>query len=116
MPPRTIRRPRSVIIQGLFQLGYYLIWFIKWSLILSALFSTLASFNVIDTRNRLVWTIGDFLYRLTEPVLRPIRNVLPNFGNIDLSPLVAILLLQFIAIPILGTLENGIRFGVWSLV
>ena len=45
-------------------------------------------------RHRLVATVSDFLYRLTEPALRPIRNLMPNFGNIDLSPIVLILLLQ----------------------
>jgi YggT family protein len=54
------------------------------------------SFQVLDTRNRLVWQIGDFLYRLTEPALRPIRDRLPNLGGIDLSPLVLIVLLQFL--------------------
>jgi YggT family protein len=65
-----------------------------WAVILAAVFSMLASFGVLDTRNRLVWTIGDFLYRVTEPGLRPIRNLLPNFGNIDVSPVILILLLQ----------------------
>ena len=64
-----------------------------WLVILAAVFSTLVSFGVLDTRNRIVWTIGDFLYRITEPVLRPIRNRLPNFGGIDLSPLVVLLLI-----------------------
>ena len=62
--------------------------------IAAAVFSMLAGFGVVDTRNRLVWSIGDFLYRATEPALRPIRNFLPNFGSIDISPLVLLLLLQ----------------------
>jgi YggT family protein len=65
-----------------------------WAVILSAVFSILTSFGVLDTRNRVVWTIGDFLYRITEPALRPIRNLLPNFGGIDISPVILILLLQ----------------------
>jgi YggT family protein len=65
-----------------------------WAVILAAVFSTLVSFNVLDTRNRVVWTIGDFLYRITEPALRPIRNILPNFGGVDISPLILILLLE----------------------
>ena len=66
-----------------------------WSaVILAALFSMLAAFGVLDTRNRVVWSIGDFLYRITEPALRPIRNLLPSFGSIDISPLILILLLQ----------------------
>ncbi len=53
----------------------------------------LTSFGVLDTRNRIVWTINDFFYRITEPALRPIRNILPNFGGIDLSPWVLVVLL-----------------------
>ncbi len=65
-----------------------------WLVIIAAVFSLLLAFNVLDTRNRLVWTVGDFLHRVTEPMLAPIRRFLPNFGGIDLSPLVLILLLQ----------------------
>ena len=68
----------------------------RWAVILAAVFSMLVSFGVLDTRNRFVWTIGDFLYRITEPALRPIRRYLPTFGNIDFSPLVLIILLSLI--------------------
>ena len=104
------------MIPALFQLLNAIIGLFVWALILSAIFSTLASFGVLDTRNRLVWTIGDFLTRVTEPMLRPIRNVLPNFGNIDISPIVAILLLQYIARPLLATIFTGIVTGVWTLM
>ncbi len=78
-----------------------LFWFVDqllnlyiWAVIIMAISSTLVSFGVLDSRNRIVWTINDFLYRLTEPALRPIRNFLPNFGGIDISPIILILLLQ----------------------
>ncbi|HEX6956407.1 MAG TPA: YggT family protein [Ferrovibrio sp.] len=67
-----------------------------WLLIASAIMSWLVAFNVINTSNRLVYAIGDFLYRITEPALRPIRRILPNLGGIDISPVVLILLLVFI--------------------
>jgi YggT family protein len=66
-----------------------------WLLIASAVLSWLVQFGVVNNYNRVVVTIGDFLYRITEPVLRPIRNFLPNLGGLDLSPLVLILLLVF---------------------
>jgi YggT family protein len=72
-------------------LGFY-----KWVVIAAAVMNLLVNFQVLDTRNRLVWQIGDFLERITEPALRPIRNILPNLGGIDLSPLVLIVLLQFL--------------------
>jgi YggT family protein len=66
-----------------------------WILIASAVLSWLVAFNVVNTRNPIVHSIGDFLYRITEPALRPIRNFLPNLGGIDISPVILILLLLF---------------------
>lgn len=67
-----------------------------WLLIAMVVLSLLVSFNVVNTGNRIVYTIGDFLHRITEPALRPIRNILPNLGGIDISPMVLILALYFI--------------------
>jgi YggT family protein len=67
-----------------------------WLLILAAVMSWLISFSVINTRNRLVYTVADFLYRITEPALRPIRRYIPSLGGIDISPVVLILALWFI--------------------
>jgi YggT family protein len=67
-----------------------------WILIASVVLSWLVAFNVINTRNRVVYMIGDFLHRLTEPVLRPIRNVLPSMGGLDISPVILILALYFV--------------------
>ena len=58
--------------------------------------SWLVAFNVVNPRNQFVSMVGEFLYRITEPVLRPIRNVMPNLGGIDISPVILILLLLFI--------------------
>jgi len=59
-------------------------------LIIQAVMSWLIAFNVINTHNRFVYMVGDFLYRVTEPLLRPIRRILPDLGGIDLSPMVLI--------------------------
>jgi YggT family protein len=67
-----------------------------WLLIASVVLTWLVAFNVINTRNRFVYTVGDFLHRITEPALRPIRSVLPNLGGVDISPVVLILLLYFV--------------------
>ena len=67
-----------------------------WVVIASAILSWLVAFNVVNTNNRVVLTIGDMLYRVTEPALRPIRSILPNLGGIDISPVILILLLLFI--------------------
>ncbi len=67
-----------------------------WCLIVWVILSWLVAFNVVNTRNRFVAVVGDFLDRITEPVLRPIRRVLPNLGGIDISPILLILLIYFI--------------------
>ncbi|KIP97963.1 MULTISPECIES: YggT family protein [Rhizobium/Agrobacterium group] len=67
-----------------------------WVLILSAIFSWLYAFNVINSSNQFVSAIGSFLYNVTEPALRPIRRVLPNLGGIDISPIILLLLIFFI--------------------
>ncbi len=100
-----------IIIRNLFALLFVLLNLYKWALILSAIISTLISFGVLDTRNRFVWTIGDFLYKVTEPALRPIRSVLPSFGGVDLSPLIAILLIQYVVEPVLLQIEIAIIGG-----
>lgn len=58
--------------------------------------SWLVNFNVINRQNRFVNMIGEFLHKITEPVLAPIRRFLPNFGGLDISPIVLILLLLFL--------------------
>ncbi|HEV7324197.1 MAG TPA: YggT family protein [Bosea sp. (in: a-proteobacteria)] len=67
-----------------------------WLLIASAVLSWLIAFNVVNTRNQFVSTVWDFLYRITEPALRPIRNMLPNLGGIDISPIILLLVIFFI--------------------
>lgn len=62
----------------------------------SAILSWLVAFNVLNTSNQLVYTILDFLHRLTEPALRPIRRLLPDLGGIDISPVVLILFIIFL--------------------
>ncbi|GJE25275.1 YggT family protein [Methylobacterium organophilum] len=65
-------------------------------LVASAVLSWLVAFNVVNVRNPIVAQIGEFLYRVTEPALRPIRNLLPNLGGVDISPIILILLLLFV--------------------
>ncbi len=69
--------------------------------IVQVVLSWLVAFNVINTRNRFVYFVGDFLYRITEPTLKPIRRLLPTMGGIDLSPVVLILGLYFLRVLLL---------------
>ena len=78
-----------------------------WVVIIGAVLSWLVAFNVVNTSNRFVYTLGDFLSRITEPALRPIRNILPNLGGVDISPVVLILLLYF-AQMVLGNIHRAL--------
>lgn len=63
----------------------------QWVVIINVVFSWLVAFNVINTSNQFVYMVMDFTYRATEPLYRRIRQVLPNLGNIDLSPVIVLL-------------------------
>jgi YggT family protein len=99
------------VVTIIFNLLFLLIRFLSYAIFASAIVSTLLSFNVLDSRNRVVWSIADFLYRVTDPVLRPIRAVLPSFGGVDLSPWLALVLLQVVVAPLLFDLEQAIVLG-----
>ena len=67
-----------------------------WLLIASAILSWLIAFNVVNTRNQFVSAVAEFLYRITEPVLAPVRSIMPNLGGLDISPIILILLIMLI--------------------
>jgi YggT family protein len=67
-----------------------------WLLIAQAVLSWLLAFGVVNRYNRAVSTISDFLWRITEPLLAPIRRIIPDLGGIDISPVILILLLYFL--------------------
>ena len=98
------------MITILFEIINEILSLYKWAVILAAVFSMLIAFGVLDTRNRVVWTIGDFLYRITEPALRPIRNMLPSFGSIDISPIILIFVI-YLAQLVLARVYAAIAFG-----
>jgi YggT family protein len=68
-----------------------------WLLIAAAVLSWLIAFSVVNTRNQVVAMVGNMLYRLTEPLLRPIRTMLPHLGGIDISPVILILIILLLA-------------------
>ncbi|MBS7790072.1 YggT family protein [Roseococcus sp. SDR] len=84
-----------------------------WAILIAAVLSLLIGFNVLDTRNRLVWTISDFFYRVTEPAMRPVRNRLPNLGGIDISPLIVMLLVQAAMLLVGAVRSYMIEFGLY---
>lgn len=76
---------------SILQLIHTILQLYSWVVIASAVLSWLLAFNVVNPRNQFVGMIGSTLYKLTEPVLRPIRRILPDLGGLDLSPIVLIL-------------------------
>ena len=96
------------MITAIFALLYQLIRIYVLVLLVSCVFSMLYAFNVLDGRNRVVRGVGDFLFRVTEPVLAPVRRILPQFGAVDLSPLVVLLVLQYLLVPLLFAIETAI--------
>jgi YggT family protein len=82
-----------------------LLW---WVIILSAVFSWLYAFNVINPRNRIVDTIGTTLFRLTEPLLRPIRSFLPDLGGVDISPIILLIVIFFVRTFLLTTVAPAV--------
>ena len=67
-----------------------------WIVIASAIMSWLVAFGVVNTRNQFIRMVVDVLYRVTEPLLRPIRRMLPHLGGIDISPVILLLALFFL--------------------
>ena len=67
-----------------------------WIIIINAILSWLVAFNVLNTQNRFVFSVLDITYKLTDPALNKIRRFIPNFGSIDVSPIILILLLFFL--------------------
>ncbi len=78
---------------------------LTWLIIASAIMSWLVAFGVVNMRNQFIRMVVDMLYRLTEPMLRPIRRVLPNLGGIDISPVVLLVGL--------AVLREALRYYVW---
>jgi YggT family protein len=83
-------------MQLLLELVLVILQIAQYLLFAAVIFSWLVALDVVNRRNRVVWQIGDFLYRITEPFLRPLRRVLPDLGGLDLSPLVALLIIWLI--------------------
>ena len=77
-----------------------------WLVIASAILSWLVAFNVVNARKQFIYLIGDFLHRITEPALRPIRRFMPNLGGIDISPVILILVLFFAQETLVGILTR----------
>ena len=81
---------------ALFYVIYLALQFYLYLIVAWVVLSWLIAFNVVNTRNQFVAMVADFLYRITEPVLGPIRKVMPHLGPIDISPIVLFFIIIFL--------------------
>jgi YggT family protein len=92
----------------LLQIASVLLNVVWWIIIVQAILSWLLAFNVINTYNDTVRTIWQALQKITEPVYRPIRRILPDFGALDLSPLVVLLIIYIIRMILIPNLYDAL--------
>ena len=81
---------------AVFQLLDSIISLYLWCLFIFVILSWLINFGIVNTQNRFIYLVMDFLYKITEPPLRPIRRFVPNFGGIDISPIILVFGLIFV--------------------
>ena len=81
---------------AIFYLVLQILKLYSYVVIANVIVSWLIAFNVLNTQNRFVYSILEFTYRLTDPILNKIRHFLPNLGNLDISPIILLLLIWFI--------------------
>ncbi len=101
----------SLACTGL-EIFYILLNVAWWLIIIQIILSWLVAFNVINTRNELVANIWLTLDRMTAPIYRPIRRILPDFGAIDLAPMVVLILMMILQGPVMAYLLNAAQCGV----
>tara|TARA_E500000178_G_scaffold53186_1_gene49219 strand:- start:495 stop:788 length:294 start_codon:yes stop_codon:yes gene_type:complete len=81
---------------AIFYLALQILKLYSYVVIANVVISWLVAFNVLNTQNRFVYSILELTYRLTDPFLRRIRAYLPNLGNLDISPIILLLLIWFV--------------------
>lgn len=97
----------DIVLIPLIQVIHIALELFIYALIISAVLSWLVAFNVINTQNQFISSVGYFLHRVTEPALRPIRRIVPDLGGIDISPIILILIIYFVQ-RVLGRLAGEI--------
>ena len=92
----------------LIQIAQFLLGVLMWIIIIQAIMSWLVAFNVINTYNNFVRQLLYSLDRITEPLYRPIRRIMPDFGALDLSPMVVLLTILILRDIILGNMLSAV--------
>ena len=87
----------------------FLLEAIVWVVIINAVLSWLIAFQVINVRNRAVYSIVSFLDAVTRPILAPVRRIIPTLGGVDISPVILIVVIQAASVTLIPALFNGLR-------
>lgn len=98
------------MIHALFNIADYLLVILLWLIIIQVILSWLFAFNVLNTTSQGVRTMVRALDRITAPLYRPIRAILPDFGGLDFSPLVLVILIQIIRMLLAGA-ESSLMYS-----
>ena len=92
------------LITTLFGIIQSLLTLYMFAFIIMAILSWLVAFNIVNTQNKFVYMVGDFLHRITEPLLQPIRRILPDLGGLDITPVFAIIAIILVRDGLLPTI------------
>jgi len=92
---------------ALIETAYILLNVAWWIIIVQAILSWLIAFNVINTSNDVIRSIWIALDKLTEPLYRPIRKIMPDLGALDLSPMVVLIIIIILQGPVLGAIARA---------
>lgn len=98
------------MLHALIDIGHYLLTIVTWVIIIQVILSWLFAFNVVNTSSQGVRTFAIAIDRMTAPLYRPIRRLLPDFGGIDFSPLVVLILIQVLQ-KLLSGVDTQITYG-----
>jgi YggT family protein len=99
------------MLLSLLQIVDLLLQVAMWIIVVQAILSWLVVFNVINTQNEYVRSFFHALDRITAPIYRPVRRILPDFGGLDFSPMVVLLLIVVLRILLDGVMTNVIAAG-----
>lgn len=94
------------IIQFIFFVAGGVLEFLKWAIIIAAILSWLVAFNVINMRHPFAATVVRFFDAVTRPILRPFQRLIPSLGGVDISPIIAILVIIGVQSILLPALES----------
>jgi YggT family protein len=98
----------AAIIHFVFFIASALLSLLWWAIVVSAVLSWLVAFDIINLRNRAVYSISTFLDRVTDPVLRPFRRIIPPLGGVDISPIIVLLIISGVQNILLPALEGAL--------